>query len=417
MLEHFLTECLGIEGFKVINMKREVRNGQTVAVIDLERTDPTGCICSQCGRKAEKVVKYRSREIQHLRLFQHLTFLRFTQYRVQCPDCGKKAEKLSFTGLYSRVTNALAAHVHELCKVTTVKAVSILQALHWGTVKDIDKNVLQRIQDARPLDGITVLGADEIFVGKGYKCWHLISALEGPRGPELLHIGEGRKEKDLKKFWKWFGKRRAKKVTHAVMDMWKGFVKSFKSNCPNVQIIYDKFHVIRHLLTALNTVRKDELRKAAGRFRGLLPGKKFVLLSRYAHLTRKSREALYEILIYSPKLFKAYLLKETFGHLWDYSSKTWARKFFQSWVNDLKRTRLKPYKRFALMVEKHLDGILSYCDKKVSLGYIEATNLKARNIIRRAYGFRDKQYMKLKIIQACSPFGKFQPWSLSNIPL
>jgi len=69
------------------------------------------------------------------------------------------------------------------------------------------------------------------------------------------------------------------------------------------------------------------------------------------------------------------------------------------------------------MVEKHLDGILSYCDKKVSLGYIESTNLKARNIIRRAYGFRDKQYMKLKIIQACSSFGKFRPWSLDNIPL
>jgi len=63
------------------------------------------------------------------------------------------------------------------------------------------------------------------------------------------------------------------------------------------------------------------------------------------------------------------------------------------------------------MVDKHFDGIFAYCDKKVSLGYIEATNLKAGNVIRRAYGYRDKTYMKLKIIQACTSWiGQFRPW-------
>ena len=269
------------------------------------------------------------------------------------------------------------------------------------------------------MDGITVLGADEIAVGKGHKYWTMVSALEGPRGCEMLSVVEGRKEKDLNKFWKWFGEKRARNVTHAVIDMWKPYIRSFKAHCPGIHIIYDKFHVIRHLLDALNKVRKAELRKAGRRFKNLLAGKKFILLSRQAHLRGKARVALNKLLKANRRLFKAHLLKESFSHLWSYSSRTWAKKFFKGWVEQLKWSRLKPYKRFVRMVEKHLDGILSYCDKKVSLGYIEACNLKATNVIRRASGLRDKEYMKLKIIQTNTPWmspkdpplvEKFTPW-------
>jgi len=201
------------------------------------------------------------------------------------------------------------------------------------------------------------------------------------------------------------------------MDMWNGFINSFRANCPNVSLIYDKFHIMRHLLEALNKVRKQVLRGAGKRLKGVLAGKKFILLSRQAHVRGNARIALNQLLSLSKQLFKAHILKESFGHLWSYRSKTWAKKFFHSWVKDLKWSRLKPYKKFAQMIERHLDGILAYCDKKVSLGFIEATNLKARNIIRRAYGYRDDEYMNLKIIQTCSSLRKFHPWTSSfNIP-
>ena len=88
----------------------------------------------------------------------------------------------------------------------------------------------------RPLDGIDVLGFDEIAAGKGQSYWTMICAPEGPRGPEFLHIVEGRKEKDLTPFWSWFGKERAPKVTHAVMDMWPAFRKSFLAHCPKGKV-------------------------------------------------------------------------------------------------------------------------------------------------------------------------------------
>jgi len=363
------------------------------------------------------------REVHHLRLFEHHTVVRFPRYRVECPACGIRTEALAFAGIRGpQVTRVLAALVHELCKVMTVKAVATLQSLHPGTVKAIDQQVLEQVQATRPLEGITVLGMDEISVGKGHHYWTLVSALEGPQGPEMLNIVEGRSEKDLKRFWRWFGKARAVQITHAVIDMYRGFENSIRAHCRRkvdgvvvvARIIYDKFHVVRHLNEALNEVRKAELRNALGRFRKTLSGKKFVLLARRARVRGHAREALDAILAASPKLQKAYWLKESFGHLWSYRSRTWALKFWRSWVAQLKWSRLASYRRFVRLVERHLDGILAYCDKKVSLGYIESANLKARNVIRRAYGYRDHAYMKLKIIQVCTPWmNEFNPWPVA----
>jgi len=396
MQYEYITTLLGIQGFQVTGIEPTEYKGHSAVIVDLERTRD-GYRCSGCGEQVEAGYDSKEYEIQHLMWWQHVTLLRFRRYRVECPKCGVRTEALDFVDIRGpRVTKPLASLVFELCKVMTVKAVAILQGLNRHTVKAIDKQALQQVQDMRPLDGITVLGADEISVGQGQDYWTMVSALETPRGPELLYIVEGRKEKNLNKFWKWFGKQRAKLITHAVMDMWRPFRNSFLTHCPNVKIIYDKFHVIRHLLEALNKVRQSELKKAAGQLKGLLPGKKFILLSRQAHIRGKAREALNQLLSLSKRLLKAYLLKESFEHLWSYTSKTWALKFFKAWVAQLKWSRLKPYQKFAQMLEKHLDGILAYCDKKVSLGYIESTNLKARNVIRRAYGYRDKSYMKPK---------------------
>jgi transposase len=110
------------------------------------------------------------------------------------------------------------------------------------------------------------------------------------------------------------------------------------------------------------------------------------------------------------RIYKAHLLKESFGQLWSYTYKGAAKRFWGNWKEQLKWQRLEPYKKFAKMIVSLIDGILGYCDKKVSLGYIEGTNLKAKNIIRRAYGYRDKEYMKLKIIQGCSSIGAFKPY-------
>jgi transposase len=99
------------------------------------------------------------------------------------------------------------------------------------------------------------------------------------------------------------------------------------------------------------------------------------------------------------------VLKESFAQLWDYNSEAWARKFFNNWRAQLKWQRLKPYEHFADMIERHWDGIAAYCkpENKVSLGFVEGLNNKIRVIQRRAYGLRDEEYLRLKVLTCMLP--------------
>ena len=105
------------------------------------------------------------------------------------------------------------------------------------------------------------------------------------------------------------------------------------------------------------------------------------------------------------RLNKAYILKEQFDQLWTYTREAWARKFFESWKDSLKWQRLKPFEKFAKMIDKHWDGIAAYCkpENKIALGYVEGLNNKIRVIQRRTYGLKDEEYLKLKILTCTLP--------------
>ncbi len=105
------------------------------------------------------------------------------------------------------------------------------------------------------------------------------------------------------------------------------------------------------------------------------------------------------------RLNTAYVLKEAFGQLWDYQTEGWARRFFDNWRDSLKWQRLKPYEKFAEMIESHWDGIAAYCrpENKVALGFVEGVNNKIRVIQRRSYGLRDEEYLRLKILTCMLP--------------
>lgn len=172
----YLTSLLEIQGFRVVKVERKIENERSGVILELERTTKN-YICSGCGRQLTNAYDSRLQVVQHLSLWQHVTYLRFKRYRLKCPDCGVKVEALDFVDKYARVTTALSALVYELCKVMTCKAAALFQCLHRGTVKAIDKGRLQKAQKERPLNGITAIGIDEISIGKGHNYWHLISAL------------------------------------------------------------------------------------------------------------------------------------------------------------------------------------------------------------------------------------------------
>jgi transposase len=166
-----------------------------------------------------------------------------------------------------------------------------------------------------------------------------------------------------------------------------------------------QFHVMRHLGEALDAVRKSEYARLSGRQRRYIKGQKYTLLSRRENLSLDGRQALKALLKANKRLNVAYVLKESFGQLWDYRRESWARKFFDNWRASLRWQLLKSYQKFAAMIDRHWDGIAAYCnsENKVSLGFVEGLNGKIRVLQRRAYGLRDEEYLRLKILTSMLP--------------
>jgi transposase len=170
-------------------------------------------------------------------------------------------------------------------------------------------------------------------------------------------------------------------------------------------ILFDKFHIMRHLGEALDKVRKAEYARLRGKDRRFVKGQKYTLLSHRDNLTLDGKRSLALLLAANKRLNTAYLLKEAFGQLWSYRREGWARRFFDNWRASLKWQRLKPYERFADMIDRHWDGIAAYCkpENKVSLGFVEGLNNKIRVFQRRAYGLKDEEYLRLKVLSCMLP--------------
>ena len=327
-------------------------------------------------------------------------YLEFEYRRVNCPRCRTvKRETLSWLANSARFTQRFEDRIGLLCREMSVKRVAELNDLSWDQVCRMEKSYMRRLMEQNPpSEDLRVIGIDEISIQKGHTYAIVVADLDQKR-PIWLG-GQGRTEQDMDLFYETMGDKRCQSIQLAVMDMWKPFRKSTQNHAPNVQIVFDKFHIMKHLSGALDEVRRSEYKRASEKDKRFIKGQRYTLLSQKSNLDIKGQAALEMLLKANKRLNKAYLLKESFGQLWDYSNPTWARKFFDNWKSQLRWQRLPSFEKFAELIERHWEGIISYChpDHKVSLGFMEGLNNKIRLIQRRAYGIRDKEYLMLKVV-------------------
>jgi transposase len=331
-------------------------------------------------------------------------YLAFEVRRVQCRSCGKvKRERLEFLADNPFYTQRFAYYVGRRCRAATSQDVAKELHLDWHTVKELEKQYMRAQLDRGGCPAPKVIGIDEVSIRKRHVYRIVVSDLL--RGRPLWFGGEDRSESSTKQFYDWLGEKKAKRIRLAVMDMWKPFRKATEKTAPQAAILFDKFHVMRHLGKALDAVRKSEYARLKGRDRRFIKGQKYTLLSHRENLTLEGRQALKTLLSANKRLNTASLLKESFGQLWGYQREGWARRFFENWQASLKWQRLTPYEKFAEMIDRHWDDIAAYCkpENKVALGFVEGLNNKIRVIQRRAYGLRDEEYLRLKILTCMLP--------------
>jgi transposase len=186
------------------------------------------------------------------------------------------------------------------------------------------------------------------------------------------------------------------RIEAACVDMWRPFTNSIEQWAVNCRIVYDKFHVLQHANKAIDEVRRAEFFRKGGRMRGVVKGKRWLLLTRWMNLDSQKRQQLNELFALNRRVMKAYLLKESLERLWTYHYEGAMLRYLQSWIDQLRWQRLKPFQNLAFMILDDLDGILNYCRTKVRFGVVEAVNGNIKTLLRRGRGYKNLAYLLLK---------------------
>ena len=393
MRDNDWTRILGWPGYRVWQSEID-EPGKRLKLWVRRKRGNRALICSGCGRRVQAIAEIYEREVRDLPCFEYRTTVVIELYRVKCPDCGIKAEKVLQLPSKAPFSKRFEEAVGQACESAAARRVAWQFGLAESTVRGIDLRYLERWNAARRKPALRQMGVDEIYLGKKQKFLTVVSNLQTG---EPLWFGRERKKETLDEFFeKELSASQRKGIAAACVDMWEPYRLSIEQWAPQCRIVYDKFHVLQHANAAVDEVRRCEFFRRGGRKRGLVKGKRWLLLSRWINLTAGKRRELNTLFAMNRKLMKAYLLKESLERLWFYRYEGAMLRYLQSWIDQLRWQRLKPFQKLAEMLLDHLDGILNYCRTKVPLGVVEAVNGNIKSLLRRGRGYRNLRYLLLK---------------------
>jgi transposase len=349
--------------------------------------------CSGCGIGVRGFHSVRERPVRDLPWGTWKVRLVVEVHRVSCRRCGVRTERIEFLEGKHPYTRRFAAAVARDCEDAAVRRVAAKWGLSTQTVRRIDKRALLAWSQRRKRRPLRLMGVDEIFWGKG-KCLTVVSDLEAG---EPIWAGKERKKETLDRFFvEYLPPRRRRAVRAVCVDMWEPYLLSLEEHLPKAAIVFDKFHVMKHVNAAVDETRRQEFFRHKGPLRAVMRGKRWLLLTRWKNLSRTKKTELQQALAMNRRLFKAYYLKEQLERLWSYTYKGAALTFLANWLLSLRWQRMPAFKKLARTLVVHLDGILAYCKHKVPFGVVEAINGNLRALIRRGRGYQNHQYLILK---------------------
>lgn len=353
-------------------------------------------ICSGCGQhvSAGRIREVCERQVRDLPCFEYMTTVVVETYRLTCPRCGIRAEKVAQLPSKAPYSKRFEEAVGQACESAAARQVARRIGLAESTVRAIDLRYLERWAAKRRQPPLRQMGVDEIYRGKKGKFLTVVCNLETA---EPLWFGKERKKETLDDFFRsQLVSRQRKRIEAVCVDMWKPFRLSIEQWAPQCKIVYDKFHILQHANDAIDEVRRAEFFRQGLKKREIIKGKKWLLLSRWINLTQEHRGELNRLFRLNRRVFKAYLLKESLERLWNYRYRGAMLNYLNKWMEQLKWQRLVPFEKLAEMLLKHVDGIANYCETKVRFGVVEAVNGNIRMLINRGRGYQNLRYLLLK---------------------
>ena len=393
MQETDWSKVLGWPGYRVYRHEID-EAGKTLKLWVRRKRGNRKLVCSGCGRKLAEAYDTYEREVRDLPCFEFRTTVVVELYRVGCPDCGVKTEKVPQLPSKAPFSKRFEDAVGLACESAAVRRVARQFGLVSSTVRAIDLRYLRRWAGGRRKPALRQMGVDEIYLGKKQKFLTVVSHLQTG---EPLWFGGERKQATLDEFFqKELSAFQRSALQAACVDMHEPYRVSLEQWAPQCRLVYDKFHVMQHANEAVSEVRRAEFFRKGGAARELIKGKHWLLLTRWVHLNTNKKRQLNELFALNRRVMKAYLLKESLDRLWSYTYEAAMLRYLQSWIDQLRWQRLKPMEKLARMLLNHLEGLLNYCRIKVPLGVVEAINGNIKALLRRGRGYRDLGYLLLK---------------------
>lgn len=353
--------------------------------------------CSCCGscevkRRGEVLRRFRTTPVGGRRVT-----LAAPIPRVECRECGLVRQvEIPFAQPRRSYTKSFARYVLELSRLMTIKDVALHLGVSWDVVKEIVKRDLKR-RFARPkLKHLRQIAIDEISVGKGHRYVTLVLDLESGA---VVHVGQGKGGDALKPFWRRLRASGAK-IEAVATDMSPAYIDAATTHLPNAALVFDRFHVMKLFHEKLSNLRRALHRQATDTLhKRVLKGTRWLLLKRPENLDaqRNEQARLEEALKLNEPLAMAYYLKEDLAEVWEQDDPDSAEAFLLDWIHQAESSGVKMLIKFAQTLRLHAQGILAYYDYPISTGPLEGTNNKVKTMKRQAYGFRDPEFLQLKI--------------------
>ncbi len=256
------TKILQWPGYRVYPHKIDEKN-KTLELWVRRKRGNRKLECSGCGRKFQEAYDSSERAVRDLPWSSFTTTVHIEVYRVKCPDCGVKVEKVPLLPSKAPFSQRFEDAVGQACESASARQVARRLGLPESTVRAIDLRYLERWAARRRKPALKQMGADEIQMGKKEKFITVVSNLETT---EPVWFGRERKKETLDEFFEnELSRGQRMRITAACVDMWEPFRLSLEQHAPNCRIVYDKFHIMQHANHAVDEVRRAEFfRKVSG---------------------------------------------------------------------------------------------------------------------------------------------------------
>src|SRR5512147_2473566 len=393
MSTSLLYHAFGIRGYQYT--RTDYQDGQVIFTIHQE---PETCRCSACRSPQVQSRGRVERRFRALPIGRRATFVVLPIPRVECQACGVVRQvKIPFADPRRSYTNSFERYALERGRRMSIRDVALHLGVSWDVIKEIQKRDLSRRFAKPKRKHLRHIAIDEIAIAKGHRYLTVVMDLESGA---VVFVGDGKGAEALKPFWKRLRGSKAK-IEAVAMDMSAAYREAVSTHLPKAQIVFDHFHVIKLFNEKLGQHRRDLHREATDVIhKEVLKGTRWLLLKNPENLDEKRDEKsrLEEALALNQSLAAAYYLKEDLRQFWEQPGKRFATVFLDGWITRAEASGIKMLKQLAKTLAAHRSGLLAYYDVPITSGPMEGTNNKIKTMKRQAYGFRDKEFFKLKIL-------------------